>query len=73
MLREEHRLRMSENRVLWKIMGPKKEEVTGEWRTYIMGSLWPVLLTKYYSGGQNKKNEMEGARGTYGGEVHTGF
>jgi len=29
-LREEHRLRVSENRVLWKIMGPKKEEVTGE-------------------------------------------
>jgi len=31
-LREEHRLRVFENRVLCKIMGPKKEEVTGEWR-----------------------------------------
>jgi hypothetical protein len=31
-LREEHRLRVFENRVLRKIFGPKKGEVTGEWR-----------------------------------------
>jgi hypothetical protein len=31
-LREEHRLRMFENRVLRRIFGPKKDEVTGEWR-----------------------------------------
>ena len=31
-LREERRLRVSENRVLWRILGPKMEEVTGEWR-----------------------------------------
>jgi hypothetical protein len=31
-LREEHRLRMFENRVLRKIFGPKRNEVTGEWR-----------------------------------------
>jgi hypothetical protein len=31
-LREEHRLRVSENRVLRKIFGPKRDEVTGEWR-----------------------------------------
>jgi hypothetical protein len=31
-LREEHRLRMFENRVLRRIFGPKREEVTGEWR-----------------------------------------
>jgi hypothetical protein len=30
-LREEHRLRVFENRVL-RIFGPKREEVTGEWR-----------------------------------------
>jgi hypothetical protein len=29
-LREEHRLRVFENRVLRRIFGPKKEEVTGE-------------------------------------------
>jgi hypothetical protein len=32
MLREEHRLRVFENRVLRRIFGPKRDEVTGEWR-----------------------------------------
>jgi hypothetical protein len=31
-LREEHRLRVFENRVLKRIFGPKKDEMTGEWR-----------------------------------------
>jgi hypothetical protein len=31
-LREEHRLRVLENRVLRRIFGPKGDEVTGEWR-----------------------------------------
>jgi hypothetical protein len=31
-LREEHRLRMFENRVLRRIFGSKRDEVTGEWR-----------------------------------------
>jgi hypothetical protein len=31
-LREEHRLRVFENRVLRRIFGPKMDEVTGEWR-----------------------------------------
>jgi hypothetical protein len=30
--REEHRLRVSENRVLRGIFGPKREEVAGGWR-----------------------------------------
>ena len=29
---EEHRLRVFENRVLRRIFGPKRDEVTGEWR-----------------------------------------
>jgi hypothetical protein len=29
-LREEHRLRVFENRVLRRIFGPKRDEVTGE-------------------------------------------
>jgi hypothetical protein len=32
MLREEHRLRVFENRVLRRIFGPKRDVVTGEWR-----------------------------------------
>jgi hypothetical protein len=31
-LREEQRLRVFENRVLRRIFGPKKDELTGEWR-----------------------------------------
>jgi hypothetical protein len=31
-LREECRLRVSENRVLRRIFGPKRDEATGEWR-----------------------------------------
>jgi hypothetical protein len=31
-LREKHRLRVFENRALRRIFGPKRDEVTGEWR-----------------------------------------
>jgi len=31
-IREEHRLRMFEKRVLKRIFGSKRDEVTGEWR-----------------------------------------
>jgi hypothetical protein len=31
-LREERRLRVFENRVLRRIFGPQRDEVTGEWR-----------------------------------------
>jgi hypothetical protein len=31
-LREEHRLRVFENRILRRIFRPKRDEVTGEWR-----------------------------------------
>jgi hypothetical protein len=31
-MKEERRLRMFDNMVLSKIFGPKREEVTGEWR-----------------------------------------
>jgi hypothetical protein len=31
-LREEHRLRVFQNRVLRRIFGPKRDEVTGGWR-----------------------------------------
>jgi len=31
-LREERRLRVFENRVLRRIFGPKRDEMTGEWR-----------------------------------------
>jgi len=33
-LREERKLRVFENMVLRRIFGPRREEVTGEWRLY---------------------------------------
>jgi hypothetical protein len=38
-LREEHRLRVFESRVLRGIFGPKRDEVTGEWRKLHSGEL----------------------------------
>jgi hypothetical protein len=37
-LREEHRLGVFENRVLRRIFGPKRDEVTGEWENCLMKS-----------------------------------
>jgi hypothetical protein len=39
MLREEHRLRVFENRVLRRIFGPKRDEVRGIWRKLYSGEL----------------------------------
>jgi hypothetical protein len=38
-LREEQRLSVFENRVLRRIFGPKRDEVTGEWRKLHNGEL----------------------------------
>jgi hypothetical protein len=39
-LREEHRLRVFENRVLRRIVRPKRDEVTVEWRKLHIGKLY---------------------------------
>jgi hypothetical protein len=38
-LREEHRLRVFEDRVLRRIFGPRMDEVTGEWKKLHNGEL----------------------------------
>jgi hypothetical protein len=38
-LREERRLRQFENKVLRRVFGPKRDEVTGEWRKLHNGEL----------------------------------
>jgi hypothetical protein len=43
-LRKEHRLRVFENRVLWKISGPKRDEVTKEWRRLHNKELYAVYF-----------------------------
>ena len=44
-LREECRLRVFENRVLGRVIGPKRDEVTGNGENHIMRSL--VICTPY--------------------------
>jgi hypothetical protein len=46
-LREEHRLRVFENRVLRKIFGPKRDEVTGEWRKLLNEELYGLYSSPH--------------------------
>jgi hypothetical protein len=57
-LREEHRLRVFENRVLKRIFGPKRDEVTGEWRKLHNEELHLFV----------EEDEMGGPFSTNGGE-----
>jgi hypothetical protein len=66
-LREKCRLRMLENRLLRKIFGPKRDKVTGLEGIALEGSSKYVLHTKYYPGDQIK-NKLDRACGTYGAE-----
>ena len=66
-LREERRLRLFENRVLRRVFGPKRDEVTGEWRKPHNEELNDVLLTQYCAGGKIETNETGRACGAYGG------
>ena len=53
---------MFDNRVLRRISGPTRDEITGEWRKLHNEE----LLTQYWSGDKIEKNEMGGACGVYG-------
>jgi hypothetical protein len=50
-LSEEHRLGAFENRVLRRIFGPKRDEVTGEWR-----KLHNEALRDFYSSPSATRN-----------------
>ena len=65
---EERRLRVFENRVLRRVFGPKRDEVTGKWRKlhkeelrdlYPLPNIVRVVIIE--------KNEVGGACGAYGG------
>jgi hypothetical protein len=65
-LREERRLRVFENRVLKRVFGLKRDEVTREWRKLHNEELndlysLPNVVRKI------EKNEIGGACGAYGG------
>jgi hypothetical protein len=66
-LSEEHRLRLLENRVLRKISGSKRDEVTGSGKDYITRS-FIICSPQQILFGDHIKNEMGGACGMYGGE-----
>jgi hypothetical protein len=44
MLREEHRLRVLQNRLLRRKFGPKRDEVTGGWRRFHNEELYNSVL-----------------------------
>jgi hypothetical protein len=66
-LKEKRRLRMFENRVVRRIFGPKRDEVTREWRKlhnevnalYSLSNIFRVIKIE---------NEMGGACSANGGE-----
>jgi hypothetical protein len=62
-LREEHRLRVFDNRVLKRIFGPKRDEVTGNWR-----KLHNELHNLYSSPSIIRVFKSGGACSTNGGE-----
>ena len=66
-LREERKLRVFENKVLRRIFGTRRDEVTGECRRLHNEELnYFVLLTQYCAGDKIEKNEMCWACGAYG-------
>jgi len=65
-LREERKLRVFENMVL-RIFGPRRDEVTEEWRRLYNEELNDLYsLAQYCAGDKIEKNEMGWACGAYG-------
>jgi hypothetical protein len=72
-LREEHRLRVFENRVLRRIFGPMRNQVTGEWRRlhnkelnalYSPPNIFRVIKLRRMAWAGHMSHVWEG-RGTY--------
>ena len=53
-LRDKHRLRVFENRVLRRIFGPKRDEVTGQWRRLHNEELYTVYSSPNIFGSGNQ-------------------
>ena len=65
-LREEHRLKVFEDRVL-RIFGPKRDGVTGEWRKLHNEELNDLSSSPNIVRVVDWRHELGGACGTYGG------
>jgi hypothetical protein len=57
-LRGERRLRVFENRVLRRIFGHKRDEVTGEWRNFHNEELHDLYSSPIFAGNKIENNEM---------------
>ena len=76
--REEHRLRVFENRALRKIFGPKTDEVTGEWRRLHneelydlycwLNIIWVIKSSMCWVGHVARMQDRRGAY-SFGGEI----
>jgi hypothetical protein len=64
-----------ENRILRRIFGPKRHEVTGEWRKLHNEELRNLYSSQISLGNQVKANEVGGACGTHwrGENIVQGF
>jgi len=67
-LREERRLGVSENRMLRRIFGPRRDEVTGDWRKLHNEELIDLYSSPKMFRVIIEKNEMGEACSTYGGK-----
>jgi hypothetical protein len=65
-LREGHKQRVFENRMLRRIFGPKRDEVIEGWRKLLAACF--VLFAKYNKNYQVDEDEMGGACSANGGE-----
>jgi len=64
-MKGERRLRVFENTVLRRISGPKRDEVTGEWRELRKDEFNGLYSSSnFFSGDKIEKNEMGGACST---------
>jgi hypothetical protein len=67
-LREECRLRVFENSVLRRIFGPKREEVTGEWRRLHNKQLYAMYSSPNIIRVIKSRRQMGRTCGAYGVE-----
>jgi hypothetical protein len=72
-LKEEHRLRVFENRVLRIIFRPKRDEVTGEWRKLHNEELYTLCSSSNIIRQIKSENDMDGTCGSHGRGMCTGF